>query len=293
MKVRVAAIQMEVGGSKEKNLEKALSLLNRAAEEGCQAACLPDYFLTDTPTQDQTIEDIRKLAEPIPGSTISEFAERARKYKMYIEVGSIIEDAEDGNLYSTGAFIGPDGKLMGKVRKSHPENAPAKHEIGCGISLGPGDYPVFDTEIGKIGIMLDMDGIAVEVPRILGLKGAEIIFWPVNFSAGFTENTRLAARFYSKCTGAYVVCACRVGWHKDVPVHNWAFFGESRASLIFGGGSGIAKGGYYIASVPDFSEGVAIATIEPAQVAGAKKKALAVMPYLRRPETYGPLTEIK
>ena len=293
MKVKVAAIQMEVGVGRERNLEKALSLLDRTAEEGCEAVCLPDYFLTDTPTQDQTVDHIRKLAERIPGPTISEFANRARKHKMYIEVGSIVENAEDGNLYSTGAFIGPDGKLIGKVRKSHPENAPAKREIGCGISLGPGDYPVFDTKIGKIGIMLDMDGIAPEVPRILGLREAEIIFWPVNFSARFTETTRLAARFYSKCTGAYVVCACRVGWHKDVPTHGWAFFGESRASLIFGGGSGIATGGYYIASVPDFSEGVAIATIDPDQVAVAREKALAVMPYLRRPETYGPLTEIK
>lgn len=293
MKVKVAAIQMEVGTSRDRNLEKALSLVDRAAEEGCQAACLPDYFLTDTPTQDQTVEDMRKLAEPVPGPTISEFAKRARKHKMYIEAGSIVENGEDGNLYSTGALIGPDGKLIGKVRKAHPENAPAKREIGCGISLGSGDYPVFDTEIGKIGIMLDMDGIAVEVPRILGLKGAEIIFWPVNFSARFTETTRLDAKFYSGCTKAYVVCACRVGWHKDVPMHGWAFFGESRGNLIFGGGSGIATGGYYIASVPDFSEGVAIATIEPDQVAEAKQKALAVMPYLRRPETYGLLTEIK
>ncbi len=293
MKVKVAAIQMEVGGSKEKNLEKALSLLSRAGEEGCQVACLPDYFLTDTPTQDQTVEDIRKLAEPIPGPTINEFAKLARKHKMYIEAGSIVENGEDDNLYSTGALIGPDGKLIGKVRKSHNENAPAKYEIGCGISIGPGDYPIFDTEIGKIGIMLDMDGVAVEVPRILGLKGAEIIFWPVNFSAGYTETTRLSARYYSECTAAYVVCACRVGWHKDVPMHGWAFFGESRGNLIFGGGSGIAKGGYYIASVPDFSEGIAIATIEPDQVAIGREKALSVMPYLRRPETYGFLTETK
>jgi predicted amidohydrolase len=44
---------------------------------------------------------------------------------------------------------------------------------------GPGEYPVFDTEIVVIGVPIDMDLCALEVPRIMGLKGAKILFTPM------------------------------------------------------------------------------------------------------------------
>ena len=292
MKYKVAVVQMMIKESnKEKNLERALELLERAAQEGAKVVCFPDYFLTDTPTMDHTVDDIRKLAEPIPGPVTNKFSEKARELNSYVVAGSIIEKGEDDKLYSTSPFIDSNGKLIGKVRKSHPENAPAKRELDRGITPGPGDYPVFNTKIGKIGIMIDMDAVAVEVPRILGLKGAELIFWPVNFSAKFTGGIRMRSQFCSASEHAYVATAARAGWHKNVPIHDWAFFGETRRDLMFGGGSGIAFDGTYLAAVPDFSEGIAVATIDTELPNKVRRQSWDVMPLLRRPETYGILVK--
>lgn len=288
MKYRVAAVQMEVKTpDKQKNLERALGLLEAAAADGAKAICFPDYFLTDTPTKDMVQTGLKHIAEPIPGPTIDAFAKSAKKLGVYVVAGSILEMGEDKKIYSTSAFLGPDGKLIGKVRKMHPENAPAKHEIGCGVTPAPGDFPIFDTEIGKIGIMIDMDGVAVEVPRILGLKGAEVVFWPINFSSRFTDGIHLMNRYNSIAARfAYVVSSCRTGWKKNTPVHAWAFMGEERVDLMYGGGTGITFGGSYIAMVNDFAEGFAIATIDSEKPGMVRKLRKQDMPLERRPELY-------
>ena len=294
MKYKVAAIQMEVKTlDKQKNLTKALSLLEDAAADGAKAVCFPDYFLTDTPTKDMVKTGLKEIVEPIPGPTIDTFSKAAKKLSVYIVVGGMLEIGEDNKIYSTSAFLGPNGELIGKVRKTHPENAPVKHELGCGVTPGPGDYPIFDTEIGKIGIMIDMDGVAVEVPRILGLKGAEVVFWPVSFSSRFTDLLHLMNRYNSYAARfAYVVSACKVGLRKNAPVHEWGFFGEERVDLVYGGGTGITFGGSYLAMVGDFSEGIAIATVDTEKPRLIRKLRKDIMPFERRPETYDLITKL-
>lgn len=285
---RIAVVQFEALPDKAANLEKAVAFIEKAAKEGACAVCFPDYFLTDCPTTD-LLGKLEEVAEPVPsGESITHLSREAKKNNIYVIAGSVVELGDNRELYSTCAFISPEGELVGKVRKSHPENAPAKHELGCGIKPADPEYPVFDTELGKVGIMVDMDGIAVEVPRILEVKGAELIFWPVNFSARFPgEPTNCAC--YSGFTHGYVAAACRVGWRKDVPVHAEAFFGRTRADLIYGGGSTIAFCGDIIAHVPDFSEGIAYATIDPRKVRDIRAVRKRIIPVERRPETYGDL----
>jgi len=294
MKYKLAAVQMELKTpDKQTNLKKALSWLEAAAADGAKAVCFPDYFLTDTPTIDMVKTGLKDIAEPIPGPTIDTFAKAAKKLGVYVVAGSILEMGEDKKIYSTSAFLGPDGKLIGKVRKTHPENAPAKHEIGCGVTPAPGDFPIFETEIGKIGIMIDMDGVAVEVPRILGLKGAEVIFWPINFSVRFTDGIHLMNRYNSIAARfAYLVACCRIGWKKNTPVHDWAFMGEDRIDLMYGGGTGITFGGSYLSMVPDFSEGFAIATVDTEKPGLVRKLRKEVMPLERRPEIYGLISQL-
>jgi predicted amidohydrolase len=273
---------------KKRNLERAAEFIAKAAREGANAVCFPDYFLTSTPTTD-LVGKLHAWAEPIPsGESVKRLCAEAKLHSVYVVGGSIVELGEDGKLYATCPFIGPDGNLIAKIRKSHPENAPAKHELGCGITPAWPEYRVFDTDIGRVGIMLDMEGIAVEVPRILEVKGAEIIFWPVNFSSRFPAVPEETA-CYSGFTHAYVASACGVGWATNVPVHPEGFFGMMRADLIYDGGSTVAFCGGVIAGVPDFMEGLATATVDPEKVRAVRAVRKRIIPLERRPETYGDL----
>ena len=111
-------------------------------------------------------------AEPIPGPASDYFAEQARKHRMHLVVGLV--ERERHLIYNTAVLLGPDGTLIGKYRKV----TLPRTEIEAGVTPGS-DYPVFDTQLGRIGIMICYDGFFPEPARQLSIRGAEIIAFPV------------------------------------------------------------------------------------------------------------------
>ncbi len=77
-------------------------------------------------------------------------------------------------VYNTAVLLGPDGRLIGKYRKMCLPHG----EVEKGVAPGS-DYPVFDTKLGKVGMMVCYDGFFPEVARELANRGAEVIAWPV------------------------------------------------------------------------------------------------------------------
>ncbi len=113
-----------------------------------------------------------QAAEPIPGASTKYFGTLAREHRIHLVVGLV---ERDGHLiYNTGVLIGPEGQLIGKYRKV----ALPRTEIEAGIAPG-NEYPVFETALGRIGIMICYDGFFPEPARQLTLRGAEIIAFPV------------------------------------------------------------------------------------------------------------------
>jgi predicted amidohydrolase len=111
-------------------------------------------------------------AEPIPGPSTDYFSERAREHRMHLVVGLVEREAH--LLYNVAVLLGPDGKMIGKYRKV----TLPRTEIEAGVAPGK-DYPVFDTQLGKVGMMVCYDGFFPEVARELSTRGAEIIAFPV------------------------------------------------------------------------------------------------------------------
>lgn len=113
-----------------------------------------------------------QAAEPIPGPSTEYFGSLAQKHGMHLVVGLV--EKEDHVMFNTSVLIGPGGKLIGKYRKvSLPRT-----EIEAGVTPGD-DYPVFETKLGRIGMMICYDGFFPEPARQLSNKGAEIIAFPV------------------------------------------------------------------------------------------------------------------
>lgn len=111
-------------------------------------------------------------AESIPGPSTDYFGELAKKHGLYVVAGLIERDRHQ--LFNVAVLIGPDGKVAGKYRKVCLPDG----EYDKGMSPGS-DYPVFDTRLGRIGMMICYDGFFPEVARELSNRGAEIIAWPV------------------------------------------------------------------------------------------------------------------
>jgi predicted amidohydrolase len=128
--------------------------------------------LGETLTYAGTGSSFADCAETIPGPSTDYFGELAKSHELHLVAGLVERDRHQ--LFNVAVLIGPDGEVIGKYRKVCLPDG----EYDQGISPGV-DYPVFDTRLGKIGMMICYDGFFPEVARELGNRGAEIIAWPV------------------------------------------------------------------------------------------------------------------
>lgn len=272
---------MEIGANKEENLEKAKIWLLKAAEAGCHLACLPEYFLADCPEQGMTPEKIEAQSEPIPGPASELLGDIAKETGMYICSGSYLEKRPDGILQNSSALIGPDGKVIGTFQKMHPEDAFPKYEVSAGVRPGD-DYHVFDTAIGKIGIILDMDASTAEAARVLYVRGAEIILWPLNWSTRWISAIEMLPGAHAMMNKVWFVTANRVGLRKS-----------RHGTFLYNGGSKISNPeGFTVARANDFYEGLAVAECDMDLLRNWRTIIIPRdYPLRRRPETYGALVE--
>ena len=293
MKVKVGAIQIECKKEKEDNLQRALALVEQAGRAGVRALTMPDYWYSGLPQKGMSIWDIKASATIFPGPITNEFAALAKKYGMYLFPGTLLEK-KGKKIYCSSPLIGPDGGIIGVVRKFHPENAGAKAEIDSGVTPASGEYEVFKTPVGKLSAMLDVDGCAIEVPRILGLKGADIIFWPVAWGDILQGAIFLYAQVAAVCSGCIVVLSNLAG-----PV------GSCLGPIPCEGGSGVVALNLhdfssgrrfsvdYIVRAHNYQDDLVYATVDLDWVKMRRQNISDTYPFWRRPETYAPLLDKK
>lgn len=171
---------------KAANIEKNLTLMKQASQDGAQVCCLQEIFYGPYFCAEQDAKWYQ-MAEAIPdGPTISLMMKTAKELKMVLVV-PIYEMEMAGVYYNTAAVIDEQGNYLGKYRKSHiPHCHPGFWEK---FYFKPGNlgYPVFPTKFGKIGVYICYDRHFPEGARELGLNGAEIVFNPSATVAGLSE----------------------------------------------------------------------------------------------------------
>jgi predicted amidohydrolase len=168
--VTVAAINYRPGrktGSASANIQSFIE----AAEKSVPGKVDVILFPEGTPAVDTGI-GYAELAEPIPGPITRQFGELAKKKNAYVVAG--IYEREGAAVYNTSVLIDRQGAVAGKYRKVYIP----REEIEVGITPGR-EYPVFDTDLGRVGMMICWDSEYPEPARALALKGAEIIFLPI------------------------------------------------------------------------------------------------------------------
>jgi predicted amidohydrolase len=110
-------------------------------------------------------------AEPIPGPSTARLGEAARRNGLYLVAGLIERDGH--GIYNTCVLIDRHGNVAGKYRKVYLP----REEIEGGLTPGS-DCPVFDTDFGRIGMMVCWDAEYIEPARALGFGGAQVILVP-------------------------------------------------------------------------------------------------------------------
>ena len=167
--VRVAVVQFDpqVGiQHSQANLEHSLELAREAAMNGANLIVLPE--LANTGYLFGTRQEAFLHAELIPeGPSMQAWLDFARKHQVYLAAG--LAERDGVQLFDSAVLVGPGG-FIGKYRKAHLWNREK-------LWFTPGNlgFPVFDTPIGRIGLLICWDIWFPEVPRLLSLQGADII----------------------------------------------------------------------------------------------------------------------
>jgi predicted amidohydrolase len=169
-KIKVVLAQIKCKPEdKIENLKKMQKAVIEAKKHKADLIIFPELSLTGYVIRDQ----IYDLAETIPGSSYNIMEEMARKTKLHIIFGmpELSEKAE-AIIYNTAVFVGPEG-LIGKYRKMHlPTHSvfEEKRYFRQGYRTA-----VFDTALGKIGLIICYDIFFPELSRLMRLKGAQLI----------------------------------------------------------------------------------------------------------------------
>jgi predicted amidohydrolase len=149
------------------NVEQYCELIRQAAAQRPDIICLPEGI-----TVAGTGRSYADVSEPIPGPTTERLGALARELRTYLVAG-IYERAAPA-VYNTAVLIDRDGAVAGRYRKTHLP----REEWEAGIT--PGDtYPVFDTDFGRLGLLVCWDLQFPEPWRALALQGAEVILLPI------------------------------------------------------------------------------------------------------------------
>lgn len=113
-------------------------------------------------------------SEPVPGGPTFELLSRyAREHQTWI-CANVHEVTPENVFHNTSFLIDRKGKLAGVYRKVHLSTSEAMKGVIPG-----GELPVFETDFGKVGIVICWDNWFSETAKLLRLKGAEILLFPL------------------------------------------------------------------------------------------------------------------
>ncbi|HKW99229.1 MAG TPA: carbon-nitrogen hydrolase family protein [Bryobacteraceae bacterium] len=167
--VRVASINFHPREthSAQESVREFLDVIQKSVTGPTDVILLPEGI-----TVVGTGKSYADVAETIPGPTTERLGELARARKTYVVAG--IYEREGSAIYNTAVLIDRAGNLTGKYRKVYLP----REEIEGGLTPGH-DYPVFQTDFGKVGVMICWDLQYTDPARALALRGAEMILMPI------------------------------------------------------------------------------------------------------------------
>ncbi len=153
--------------SAAQSVQEFCRLIESAAARKPDLVCLPEGI-----TVIGTGKSYAEVSEPIPGPTTQTLGALAKKLRCYIVAG--LYERAGGVIYNTAVLIGRDGEIVGTYRKTHLP----REEVEAGLTPG-NSYPVYQTDFGKVGLMICWDVQFPEPARALALQGAEILLLPI------------------------------------------------------------------------------------------------------------------
>jgi predicted amidohydrolase len=256
-------------GGYEENLAKMESFVRNVMTEKpkTQLIVFPELITTG---YECTKEQFNAMAETLTdGRSMKAMGKLAVEYGVHIIYGFAERDpfATDV-LYNSSTIIDDRGKVLGRYRKVHPFDTEKQWcRAGC-------DYPVFETSLGKIGVMICWDTGFPEVARSYALQGADLLVVCTNWEKPYSDDWDLVIKARAFDNTLHLIAANRIG--DDIEL---GFFGHSKI---------IDPVGKEIAALDEEVEGFIAAELD-LTITQKERQRYYTFFKDRRPDTYGEL----
>ena len=226
--VRVAAIQATpVILDAEATVDKAIDLLEEAADQGARLAVLPETFVPLYPSNawasaasefsglDELWERLWENSVEVPGRLVDRLVECCRRRDLHCAIGINERELDrPGTLYNTMLLLGPEG-LLHRHRKLMPTMQERLfHGIGAGDDLAP-----VDTPLGRVGGLICWEN-RMPLARYAVYRGGPQIWLAI--TADDSDGWLATVRHIAIESGAFVVSVPqyipRAAFPADFPV---------------------------------------------------------------------------
>ena len=246
-----------VFGDKEGNLERAKELLERELENPNELAqshqepkpaliVFPELFATGYLFTSRA--ELEKVAEPTQenefGPTTAFLISIAKEHDCLINAG-LAEMGESGKIFNSSVLVSPEG-IVGVYRKVHLFGDEKEY-----FDAGRQPFQVYETKVGRLGLIICFDWAFPEAIRTLTLRGAQIICHPANL---VLPNCQQAMITRSVENRVFILTANRVGSDLRDGNNELTFTGASQA---------LAPGGRVLGRLGTNEEGLFVAEIDP------------------------------
>lgn len=174
---KLAVCQIRTETDKAVTMNKAEVMVREAARKGAKLVVLPEMY--NCPYSKKYFS---AFAEEDNGK--SEMSRWARENGIILVGGSVLEKNGD-KLYNTCFVFDEGGELIARHRKVHlfdvDIDGGVKFKESDTFSEGK-DITVFNTSLGKMGVIICFDMRFPELVRAMAKRGAEIVLCPAQFN---------------------------------------------------------------------------------------------------------------
>lgn len=262
------------------NLAKIATVTEEAAKAGAKLIVLPEMATSGSIYKDRA--QINPYLDTVPGKATALIETIAKKYHVYVAVGVAELDPLSNLAYNSAVLVGPTG-YIGKYRKNQLSSTDARW-----ATRGNLGFPVFNTELGKIALLISFDGSYIQSLELPVLRGANIIAYltafnrlpPSEKNSRFNHSTIANIATLSGWIGSYIIASSRTDNERNP---------DTGLQVHYMGGASIwGPSGEHLAQAPvslfnKIAPAITIyAQVSPGLYYNAAKQALAS----RRPELY-------
>ncbi|MGH1417712.1 MAG: carbon-nitrogen hydrolase family protein [Hyphomicrobiaceae bacterium] len=257
---KAAVVQTaSIGSNTEATITKAVELIGECGAKGANIAVFPEAYIggypkgasfniyvgARTPEGRDEFSSYYAQAINVPGPETDQLGKAAKAAKLFLTIGVIERD--EGTLYCTVLFFGPDGSLLGKHRKLMPT---AAERLCWGFGDGS-TLTTVDTPWGTMGSVICWENYMPMLRMAMYEKNVSIYCAPTADDRDSWASSMQHIALEGRC---FVLSACQYMTGKDFPEYMKNEISDKDDHVLMRGGSVIINPLGEILAGPRFDE---------------------------------------